>query len=55
MNDKVKFILTLVILVLALACSILNMIGGNYFPAVIWGIVAVLNIISLVLTVKHRK
>lgn len=54
MNDKVKFILTIVIIVLALACSILNIIGGNYVLSVIWGAVAVLNIISIVLMLKEK-
>lgn len=54
MNNKVKFILTIVIIVLALACSILNIIGGNYVLAVIWGVVAVLNIISIILILKKK-
>ena len=52
MNDKVKFILTIVIIVLSIACSMLNIIDGNYVLSVIWGIVAVLNVISIVLTLK---
>ena len=54
MNNKVKFILTIVIIVLALACSILNIIDGNYVLAVIWGVVAVLNIISIILILKKK-
>ena len=54
MNDKIKFIFTIVIIVLALACSILNIIGENYVLSVIWGVVAVLNIISIVLTLKKK-
>ncbi|WP_432649836.1 hypothetical protein [Huintestinicola sp.] len=55
MNDKVKFILTIVIIVLAAACSILNIIDGNYVLAVIWGAVAVLNIVSIVLKIKYKR
>ena len=54
MKDKVKFILTIVIIVLALACSILNIIGGDYVLSVIWGAVAVLNIISIILILKKK-
>lgn len=54
MNNKVKFILTIVIIVLALACSILNIIGGDYVLSVIWGVVAVLNIISIILILKKK-
>ena len=54
MNNKVKFILTIVIIVLALACSILNIIGGDYVLSVIWGVVAVLNIISIILILKKE-
>ena len=54
MNNKVKFILTIVIIVLAAACSIMSILGGNYVLSVIWGAVAVLNIISIVLTLKKK-
>lgn len=54
MNNKVKFIITIVIIVLALACSILNIIGGDYVLSVIWGVVAVLNIISIILILKKK-
>ncbi|MGN0637554.1 MAG: hypothetical protein ACI4J0_04210 [Huintestinicola sp.] len=54
MDAKVSFILTLVIIVLSIANSILNIIGGNYGLSVIWGAVAVLNIISIVLRSKKR-
>lgn len=55
MNSKVRFILTIAIIVLAVACSILNSLSGNYVPAVIWIAVAVINIISIVLTLKQKK
>ena len=55
MKDKVSLILTIAILVLSAANCILTIIGGNYVLSVIWGIVAVLNIISLVLKLKQKK
>ncbi|MCI7767369.1 MAG: hypothetical protein MSJ26_05215 [Oscillospiraceae bacterium] len=55
MSDKVSFFLTIVIFILSAANCVLNIIGGNYALAVIWGIVAVCNIISTVLRLKNKK
>ena len=55
MNGKVSFILTIAIVVLSAANCVLNIIGGNYVLSVIWGIVAVLNIVAIVLKIKQKK
>lgn len=54
MKGRVSVILTTIIAVLAAFCSVMNIMGENYVIAVIWGAVAVLNIISALLKIRQK-
>lgn len=51
----ISVILTIAILILCAVNCVLYIMGGNYALAVIWGIIAVLNIVSIVLKTKQKK
>lgn len=54
MNNKVKFILTIVIIVLAFFCGIMNIFDENYVMTAIWGAIAGINTVSAVLMLKKK-
>ncbi len=55
MTGKVKLALNIIILIPAAANCVLNFFGGNHGLSVIWGIVAVLNTVVVILDIKQRK
>ena len=55
MEDKFNTVLKTIIMICGIGIAIANAVGKEYTIAIMWGVISILNIISFILDMKHKK